>query len=168
MQSSRSSCAKSDYSMSKNRTAHSRILLLLFHCAGTIPQSARLTAPFTQRGLWCGAQPNMRWKIEDAVGKPLRRFAPPPLTGEAWNAPHLCAAPHKFPLKGGCPQDRGFPAGASNPSEGHPFYSFFDRGLTLPQNTTPLPPPSPPRPLSAAPFSAQTPSGCPQKCCRPM
>ena len=49
--------------------------------------------------------------------------------------------------------------------------SFFfcpHRGLTLPQNTTPLPPPSPPRPLSAAPFSAQTPSGCPQKCCRPM
>ena len=51
------------------------------------------------------------------------------------------------------------------------LYSFSfapTGGLTLPQNTTPLPPPSPPRPLSAAPFSAQTPSGCPQKCCRPM
>ena len=66
MQSSRSSCAKSDYSMSKNRTAHSRILLLLFHCAGTIPQSAKLTAPFTQRGLWCGAPPNVRRKIANA------------------------------------------------------------------------------------------------------
>ena len=74
--------------------------------------------------------------------------------------PHLRTT--KFPPTQGAPVrgavsafalTEGFPGGFS---------------LTARQNTTPLPPPSPPRPLSAAPFSAQTPSGCPQKCCRPM
>ena len=54
MQSSWYSYAKSDYTLFKNRTAHSRGLRSVFLCVGTIPQSAKLTAPFTQRGLWCG------------------------------------------------------------------------------------------------------------------
>ena len=38
------------------------------------------------------------------IGTPPAKseILPPPLTGEARSAPH------KFPLKGGCPQDRGF------------------------------------------------------------
>ena len=51
MQRSRLSCAKSACSMSKNPAAHNRRPHAKTNRWGTIPQSAKLTAPFTQRGL---------------------------------------------------------------------------------------------------------------------
>ena len=52
MQSSWLSCAKSDYSMSKNRTAHNRILHSASKCAGTIPQSRRRKVRELRFRLW--------------------------------------------------------------------------------------------------------------------
>ena len=75
MQSSWLSCAKSDCPMSKNRTAHNRKPHAETNRWGTIPQSAKLTAPFTQRGLWCGGIQRVRWKIETAVQEPLRQHS---------------------------------------------------------------------------------------------
>ena len=118
MQSSWISCAKSDCSMSQYRTAHSQILRLMSHCVRTIPQSAKLTAPFTQRGLWCSAPPEVlwklataqqretdchtsdvghwfamtRWKMEGAVREPLSQRLRPltaPLTGEPLMGGHF-------------------------------------------------------------------------------
>ena len=75
MQSSWFSCAKSDYSMSKNPATHNRKPHVETNRWGTIPQSAKLTAPFTQRGLWCGGIQRVRWKIETAVQEPLRQHS---------------------------------------------------------------------------------------------
>ena len=58
-----SSCATPDYSTSPNPAVPSREPHTKSTRWGTIPQSAKLTAPFTQRGLWCGAPPQIRWKI---------------------------------------------------------------------------------------------------------
>ena len=68
-------CAKSDCSMSQNPAAPSRKPLTKSDRWGTIPQSAKLTAPFTQRGLWCGGIQRVRWKIETAVQEPLRQHS---------------------------------------------------------------------------------------------
>ena len=67
--------ANSDYSMSENRTAHNRKPHAKTNRWGTIPQSAKLTAPFTQRGLWCGAPPEVLWKLE--IAQQGRRIAAP-------------------------------------------------------------------------------------------
>ena len=57
------SCAKSDCSMSQSPAVPSRKPHMKTNRWGTIPQSAKLTAPFTQRGLWCAATPRMLCKI---------------------------------------------------------------------------------------------------------
>ena len=50
MQRSWLSCAKSDYSMSKNRTAHSRMLHSVADCVGTIPQTLLTQGQPPKRG----------------------------------------------------------------------------------------------------------------------
>ena len=104
------------------------------YSASIPPVSLRTPPPFTQGRLCCPAAPRVRWNIivfcqenglppqcehwlamtrrplAGVVQEPLRRFAPPPLTGEPRSAPH------KFPLKGGCPaRGRGFNRGGLKP-----------------------------------------------------
>ena len=76
----------SNCSMSKNPATHNRRPHAKTNRWGTIPQSAKLTAPFTQRGLWCGAPPKVRAKIATPPHEPLSRlWRQLPLQGSQFN-----------------------------------------------------------------------------------
>ena len=96
MQSSWLRCAKNDCSMSKNPAVPSRKPLTKSKRWGTIPQSAKLTAPFTQRGLWCGAPSTVPPKIaHSSASTPLSAQPTSPLLGET-----IASAHQSLPCKG--------------------------------------------------------------------